>query len=136
MITFLARAARAAREERGRKPYHVAAQLDGDPSTVYRFEKGRWPRDADAIIDAYAQDLDIEPIEIWLRAVQMWRDEQNSEPTPLDPTAGLAEELVDGVAGEHRRARGRSAGGSSPREGAKPGSPRTPGAPPRKRRSA
>ncbi len=84
MGIYLARVARAAREEGGRKPYHIAASAPGekgaDPSTVWRFEhSGSWPRNADEMIDLYAADLGLEPIEIWTRALKLWRAEQGHD---------------------------------------------------------
>jgi hypothetical protein len=103
MVTYLARAAREARDAAGRKPYHIAASPPGrksaDPSTVWRFEHDEaWPRNADEMIDLYAADLGIEPIELWTRALELWRadqltpeedadqllDEIESEPAPAD----------------------------------------------------
>src|SRR6202035_5690249 len=78
MGKYLARAAREAREAAGRKPFHIAAappgQRSSDPSTVWRFEHDEaWPRNADQMIDLYAADLGVEPIEIWSRAMELWR---------------------------------------------------------------
>lgn len=75
MIRFLAQAAEEAREDAGRKRYHVAAEISVDPSTVYRFEKGQWPQQPDLMVSAYASDLQIEPIELWERALRLWRED-------------------------------------------------------------
>jgi transcriptional regulator with XRE-family HTH domain len=77
MIHWLAAAAKRLREERRRKQVHIAAALSIDQSSVYRFEAGNnWPRDPDAMIAAYAEDLDIDdPREIWEMALELWRAE-------------------------------------------------------------
>lgn len=72
MIEFLARAAKEAREDNRRKHIHIAVEVDIDPSTVYRFEQGRWPRDPDEMVDAYAVAIGVEPRQIWARALELW----------------------------------------------------------------
>lgn len=114
MGKHLARAAAEAREQAGRKHYHIAAAAHGDgtnPSTVYRFEKGDgWPRNADHMVDLYAADLDLDPIQIWTRALQLWREEESdgepAEPSdgPVLPTGGL-EGFVEEVEDEWEPAR-------------------------------
>ncbi len=84
MGLYLAQAAREARERAGRKPYHIAAMPSGrrsvDPSTVWRFEHAEgWPQNADLMVDLYAADLEIEPIEIWERALELWREAAERE---------------------------------------------------------
>lgn len=74
MLYWLARAAQRAREERGRKPVHIAASASVDQSTITRFEKGRaWPDKIEEIVNAYAADLEIPAVEIWAAAVDLWR---------------------------------------------------------------
>lgn len=81
MITFLAQAAREARVAAGRKPIHIAVSGDeSDPSTIYRFEKGQWPRNPDAMVAMYAEDLGIAPVELWARATELWREFEASQP--------------------------------------------------------
>ncbi len=81
MIRFLALAARELREQADRRLYQVASSPTDrlDPSTIYRFEKGRWPENADRMVDLYAADLEIEPIELWTRALELWREAEESE---------------------------------------------------------
>lgn len=75
MRWWLGRAANRARLEADRKQVHVAAEMSADQSTVYRFEQGvGWPRDTDIIVAAYAADLDIDPMELWSLALEMWRE--------------------------------------------------------------
>lgn len=72
MIYWLAQAAKAERLRRGRKQVHIAAAIDRDQSTVNRFEQGEhWPRDPDEILAGYAEDLEIDPWDLWARAVRL-----------------------------------------------------------------
>ena len=82
MREYIARVAREARESAGRKPYNIASAPPGmkgaDPSTVWRFENEEgWPRDTDHMIALYAADLDLEPIDLWQRALDLWRSEED-----------------------------------------------------------
>lgn len=73
MLPFLAAAARGAREDAGRLQVHIAASANVTESVITRFEARRaWPRDPDRIIGAYADDLDLHPVDIWQRAVHLW----------------------------------------------------------------
>lgn len=84
MIFFLARAAKEARKEAGIKPARVAVSIDVDPSTIYRFERGQWPQDADLILSAYSNELRIEPREIWSRAIELWTDAEVNPKNEVD----------------------------------------------------
>jgi transcriptional regulator with XRE-family HTH domain len=68
----LAMAAREARVEKHRKQVHIAAALDADQSTVARFERGQRPRDLEAMLLAYSDDLDMSPRELVERALDLW----------------------------------------------------------------
>lgn len=76
MLYWLAEVARDARKTAGRKQVHIAAstQAGVDQSTITRFEKrsGGWPRNPDATIKAYADDLDVSPRELWRAALELW----------------------------------------------------------------
>lgn len=75
MLFWLARAAASVRTGMDRKQVHVAASLNKDQSTIARFEKGlAWPRDPDQVVDAYADDLEIDSIALWEEALRMWKD--------------------------------------------------------------
>jgi hypothetical protein len=83
MLHWLARAAKRLREHAGRKQVHIAAALDRDQSTIYRFEQNGmpdgpffgWPGEGRRYIAAYADDLGIkDPQAIWLLALEMWRE--------------------------------------------------------------
>lgn len=89
MIKHLAAVAKQARESADpkRKIIHIAVVADVDPSTIWRFEKGRWPKDADKLIAGYATELEIDPIELWMRAISRWLEEES-------PNAEAAARLV------------------------------------------
>lgn len=76
MLYWLAIAAKELRERAGRKQVHIAASMSKDQSTVYRFEQGgSVPRDLDVFIAAYADDLEINPSQIWERALELWKQD-------------------------------------------------------------
>lgn len=79
MIFWLARAAKEIRDQQERKQVHIAAAIDVDQSTVNRFEQGEnWPRDPDLLVRGYAEDLDIDPQDLWAEALKMWRESEGS----------------------------------------------------------
>lgn len=84
MLFWLARAAKELREAADRKQVHIAASIDKDQSTIYRFEQARaWPRQADLIVAGYADDLDIDDARtIWRRALELWEAEGNAPSLP------------------------------------------------------
>lgn len=91
MLQWLAQVAREARQESGRKQSHFAAAADVDQSTITRFEQGiAWPRNADRVVSAYAEVLDIPALELWARALKKWREEGS---TPAERTAKAGEAL-------------------------------------------
>ena len=78
MSFWLSAAAKDLREKAERKPVHVAAGANLDQSTVWRFEhRGTFPRDVDALIAAYADDLEIDAIDIWNLALKLWRADED-----------------------------------------------------------
>lgn len=75
MRFWIAEAAKQAREAANRMLVHVAASASVDQSTIYRFEKHEvFPDDIDLTVAAYADDLDIEPIQLWQTALDLWRE--------------------------------------------------------------
>lgn len=121
MLHWLARAAKRLREHAGRKQVHIAAALDRDQSTIYRFEQNGmpdgpffgWPGETDAYIAAYADDLGIQdPKEIWKLALEMWAEGRDlpdriRELVPDDDVAaGLAGPVEELARGASRRAGG------------------------------
>jgi hypothetical protein len=93
MARFLAIAAKEMREAADRRRYEVSSSATDrvDPSTLYRFEKGRWPENPDRLIDLYASDLAVEPIAIWERALALWQAAERRGATGEDelPEAGV-----------------------------------------------
>lgn len=84
MIFWLAQAAKELREAKQRKQVHIAATINRDQSTIYRFEYGdAWPRQIDLIIAGYADDLDIDDARvIWRKALEMWEAQGKAPSVP------------------------------------------------------
>lgn len=70
LLIALARICREARKEIPLKQVHIAARADVDQSTIARFERaGGWPQDVVRIINAYAEELDLDPWNLWQQAL-------------------------------------------------------------------
>jgi hypothetical protein len=128
MLPWLATAAKQLREAAERKTVHVAASLDVDQSTIFRFEEGETqPRDLDAVIGAYADDLDIDPMRIWEMAMEMWKAHREGKPIPMPaaPTpSGSDQRVARTVRAEAQRTRARREGvrkAKTPRDARKTG---------------
>lgn len=74
MIYWLGQAAQRFREEQGRMRVHIGAEAGHGDSVVWKFEKGRWPRHPEAMVEAYARDLGLEVTEIWAEGLSLWRE--------------------------------------------------------------
>lgn len=91
MLHWLAKACADARVASQRKQVHIAAGADLDQSAVWRFEAGKgWPREPDKLIAAYADDLDIDPAQIWEAALEMWKADRASRPNPRNQAVDAA----------------------------------------------
>lgn len=100
MSYWVALAASQMRESKGRMMVHIAAELSTAESKISRFERHvSFPRDLDATIAAYARDLDVAPIEIWTRALELWRADASATPVeddgPPAPPGKLGRDLRD-----------------------------------------
>lgn len=74
MSWWIATAASELREAKGRKMVHIGAELSMAESAISRFERHiNFPRDIDTTVAGYAKDLDVEPIDLWTRALELWR---------------------------------------------------------------
>lgn len=94
MLYWLAKACTAAREAAGRKQVHVGASADMDQSSVWRFEAGKaWPKNIDKLVNAYADDLDIEPFQLWQAATEMWAAARLSESQQMEEALSGVEDL-------------------------------------------
>jgi hypothetical protein len=104
MRYWIAQAAKQRRLRAKRLLVHVGASASRDQSTIYRFEEGgAWPRDADGIVSAYADDLEIHPIELWADAIELWRaDLTQSRKDPAQAFAADAEEASQPPTGRAR----------------------------------
>lgn len=120
MLYWLAQAAKQAREAAGRKQVHVAASANKDQSSIYRFEAAQgWSRDTDLILAAYADDLDIDPLDIWETAIRLWRESGDQATVPelakrrtAKRAKRQARELDADLEQEAQRTRARASGGS------------------------
>lgn len=121
MLYWLCTTCYEARIDANTKAVRVAASVKPagvTDATIVRFERATaWPRNADAIISAYADELDMQPIELWARALARWQAHLEAQGATTDPReeAAAEAERAAGRKRERRRA-------SSPR---KP-RPRTP----------
>lgn len=79
MVTHLARVARELRRGQDVRAARIAVALDGSESRVARFESGAQFRKVDEIVDAYAQELGVEPIDIWRAALKGWEADPEDE---------------------------------------------------------
>lgn len=74
LLPWIAAAARDARIDARRKQVHIAAERGMTEESIRKFEQAkRWPRDPDAMVNAYASDLDLDPLDLWAEAVERWR---------------------------------------------------------------
>lgn len=87
MIEFLSQVAKNARKQDRGKAGRVAVAARVDQSTLYRFERGNWPANADQVIEGYAAELGIDPITLWRRAMEKWLA---SEPENIESAEKLA----------------------------------------------
>lgn len=79
MLGWLAHVCCTRRVESQRKQVHVAASLGVDQRTIGRFEAAEaWPRDADLVVAAYADDLEIDARDIWAQALALWQSDGRS----------------------------------------------------------
>lgn len=78
MLFWLAQVCRELRSNAKRKQVHVAAGADVDQSTVNRFERAiAWPRNPDRLVHAYADDLGVDPADLWAEALSRWRTHES-----------------------------------------------------------
>lgn len=75
LIEHLGRAARMLREERGVEQWRVGAAAHRGEDAVRKFEQGRTGQVLDTFVEAYAEELGLEPVEIWQLACRLLADE-------------------------------------------------------------
>lgn len=89
MLFWLSRACEAARKAASRRQVHVAASANVDQSTIARFEKGTaWPRQTDRVVAAYADDLEVDAVDLWQEALRLWAEDREGglgEPPSITP---------------------------------------------------
>jgi transcriptional regulator with XRE-family HTH domain len=110
MMYWLRQATRELREEKDRKQVHIAAGGNLDQSTVNRFESGQGkPRDLDAVVRAYAEDLDMQPVDIWAHALELWRASELNDADALEQDEEQAD-LLGGASDDDHGPSGRIPG--------------------------
>lgn len=70
MAARLGTVCRDAREDLDVRAIDVALTAGVSEATISRFEHGRWPRDPDRIVDAYAEECHLDALELWRRATR------------------------------------------------------------------
>lgn len=81
MLPHLGAAAKAIRRRHRVRQIDVALRLGVSESTISHFERGlHWPQSPDITIQAYADELDLEPADLWREALRRW-DEQQQQPS-------------------------------------------------------
>lgn len=123
MLFWIAAACKQAREHAGRIQSQIAASAIVDQATINRFEHHiAWPKvGADRIVTAYADDLDVEVIQLWQQAMRLWDRRRAGE--SLDDL-GIGPPRKGG-----RRGRGPRAADRADRSGAEATSNRRPSRP-------
>lgn len=77
-IAHLGRAARTLREERGIEQWRVGAAANRGSDAVGKFEQGKTFQTLDEFVQAYAEELGVEPIDIWRAACRLMDEEAKS----------------------------------------------------------
>lgn len=125
VVPHLGRAARNARKAAEVKLIRIAYVLDRAEATLSRFERGEvQPADVDAVVLAYARELEINPLALWADALDLARTEGVSdkldEVNGHDESAAFLPGPLPGVSGppttEPAHDEGESGGGGSGRE--------------------
>ena len=72
-LSWIGRACRQAREERGVVQVQIAAVLRVNQATIARFEDGTaWPRRPEEVLMAYASELGMDVRVLWLHGFVLW----------------------------------------------------------------
>lgn len=71
LLEKLAAVCRETRRESGRTQIEIATAVGVGHVTVSRFERAvRWPREIEALVEAYADASGVTARELWLRAIE------------------------------------------------------------------
>jgi transcriptional regulator with XRE-family HTH domain len=72
-LSWIGRACRQAREERGVHQVQIAAAMRVNQATIARFEDGTaWPRRPEEVLMAYADELGMDVRVLWLHGFVLW----------------------------------------------------------------
>lgn len=72
MLAHLGRVARHLRQERGVKLVRIGATINKGEGSLSRFEAGQNWSEIERVVDAYAEELGVTPIELWRAALKEW----------------------------------------------------------------
>lgn len=76
MLQHLGRVARAARKQAQLRQIDIATTADVAHTSISRFELAEsWPLDPDHVVAAYAEEIGVDPRDIWRAALDDWRDD-------------------------------------------------------------
>jgi len=83
-LSWIGRACRQARRERGVHQVQIAAAMNVNQATIARFEDGTaWPRRPEEVLMAYAEVLGMDVRVLWLHGLVLWLE---SEPVLDEPS--------------------------------------------------
>lgn len=107
LIPLLAEVAREAREDRGVSREEVAVAAKRSADSVRYFERGEGAATIDLMVEAYAQAVGVDPLEIWKRALKRATQLADSERSDLNAAEDEAASLDSGPdPSDGRRRRG------------------------------
>jgi transcriptional regulator with XRE-family HTH domain len=76
-LSWIGRACRQAREEKGVVQVQIAAVLKVNQATIARFEDGTaWPRRPEDVLMAYASELGMDVRVLWLHGLVLWLENE------------------------------------------------------------
>lgn len=79
LLPYLGAAARDARRRHGCKQIEIALRIGCSEHSITNFERGyHWPRNPDLTVQGYADELGLDPFDIWREALARWEDERHS----------------------------------------------------------
>jgi hypothetical protein len=73
ILEHIGQVVRERRQAEHVKLVRVGAALDKSEGSLSRFESGQVWAELDAVVTAYANELGVEPVELWAEAVERWR---------------------------------------------------------------
>lgn len=104
ILKTLGAVARELREAKDVLAVEIGARIRHTEGVVSRFERGETvPRNLDLMVQAYADELDLDPADIWQMTIKRWRELPEAEVSPGDVGRRQAVRAVQ-EAGKRRQA--------------------------------